>query len=223
MESGGPVSAADTGRADRRNWNETATRPGIVAAHPSGCGGEEGAGRLWRYVQMSVLGERGATASIVPQGPGDSGWVVWLFVAVHRKREPLIAPEPGIEDELTSVITENWEFFARWDNGEMPPDQIDWLGSRTWDDGVLVNDRMPDAISTKSSLREFFPAMHGRFADDPVSARIEFLVVGELATNVHVVTYRQHYDFSSGKTTSRVITEILVRKDDELRVQYIHE
>lgn len=40
--------------------------------------------------------------------------------------------------------------------------------------------------------------MHGRFADDPVTPRIDFLVVGQLADEVYLATYEQHYDSLRG-------------------------
>ena len=132
-------------------------------------------------------------------------------------------PEPRIEEEIREFVNDNWDFFARWDNGEISPDRIAWLDGREVDDRILVSDQIPGAIETKDAFAEGFLSMHGRFADDPVNPRIEFLYLGSLAPNVYVVTYRRHYDSSSGGTTSWVITEILVRKDGELRVQYIHE
>ncbi|MGI9667104.1 MAG: hypothetical protein ACR2N2_08395 [Acidimicrobiia bacterium] len=135
----------------------------------------------------------------------------------------LIELEAGIEDEIQQFVAENWDFFARWDSGQIPTDRIEWLHGREVDDRLLVNDQIPGAIETKDGFATEFLSMHGRFADDPVSARIDLLFAGKLAPDVYVVTYRQHYDASSGRSTNRVITEVLVRKDGALRVQYIHE
>ena len=131
--------------------------------------------------------------------------------------------EPTVEREILALVNENWQFFASWDNGTITTDRIDWLDHREWDDRVLVNDQIPGAIEPKAGISEGFVSMHGRFADDHVSPRIELLFLGVVAPNVYVVTYRQYYDFASGKITHRVITEVLVRKGDDLRVQYIHE
>lgn len=132
-------------------------------------------------------------------------------------------PEPAIAEEVRSFIKDNWEFFARWDNGQADRDEIAWLADRTCDDWHLINARMPEIASNRDSFQSFFPSMHGRFADDPVTPRIEFLVVGQLAPDVYLTSIVQHYDFASGKTTSRVMTQVIVRVDGRLKAQHVHE
>lgn len=133
------------------------------------------------------------------------------------------APEPAIADEIRSFVIENWEFFARWDNGDADLDEIEWLEGRTSDDWHLVNASLPDSIETKDGFLTFFPSLHGRSADDPVTPRIDFLLVAQLAPDVFVASIMQHYDFASGKTTSRLITEVIAFEDGRLRVLHVHE
>lgn len=135
----------------------------------------------------------------------------------------MLTPEPDVADEIRTFIRENWDAFARWDNGEADPGELDWIASRSCDDWVLINARMPGFTTNKDDFREFFPSLHGRFADDPVTPRVDFLVIGQLAPDAYVTTYLQHYDAASGTTASRLITAVLVRLDGSLRVQLVHE
>lgn len=134
-----------------------------------------------------------------------------------------MAPAPAIADEVRSFVSDNWEFFARWDNGEAEPEELAWLEGRNCDDWTLINGRLPGYSARLDGFRSVFESMHGRFADDPVTPRIDFLVVGELAADVYLTTYVQHYDFESGKSTSRLISVVLVREHGSLRAQFVHE
>lgn len=53
-------------------------------------------------------------------------------------------------------------------------------------------------IRDATAFEPGFTSMHGRFADDPVTPRIDFLVVGQLADEVYLATYEQHYDSLRG-------------------------
>lgn len=132
-------------------------------------------------------------------------------------------PEPAIADEIRSFIVENWEFFARWNNGRANPDEIEWLASRLSDDWHLVNARIPEAVGTREGFLSFVPSIHGRFEDDPVTPRIVFLIVAQIATDLYLSSVMQHYDSASGTTTSRLVTEVIVREAGRLKVQFVHE
>ena len=146
-----------------------------------------------------------------------------MFSTSDKTGGTVMTPEPAVADEIKSFIVENWEFFARWNNGQAAPDEIEWLANRTCDDWHLVNAAMPEVVSTKDRFLSFVPSILGRFTEDPVTPRIDFLVVAQLANDVYLISIMQHYDFASGKTTSRVITELIAREDGRLKVQYVHE
>ena len=134
-----------------------------------------------------------------------------------------MTPEPSVEDEIRSFITDTSDFFARWGNGRADRDEIEWIASRISEDWCLINAAMPGIASDRDGFLSFFPSLHGRFAEDPVTPRIDFLVVGQLAAHVFLTSIVRHHDFASGKRDSRVMTQVIVRENGSLRVQHVHE
>lgn len=102
-------------------------------------------------------------------------------------------------------------------------DEIGWLENRNCDDWTLINRNVPGYVARSEPFGPMFQSLHGRSAGDPVTPRIDFLVVGRLAADVYLTTYVQHYDFASGTSTSRLITVVLVREGGSLRAQFVHE
>ena len=126
--------------------------------------------------------------------------------------------------EIRSFITENAEYFARWYNAEADRDSADWLFARLADGWLLANANIPGMFGPREEFIGIWPSLYGSAQGDPVTSRIEFREVWELADGVYLAAYVQHFDSQTG-SRSHPETTILMRHaaTGELKVHYVHE